>query len=107
LAKLNSPELSVEAGETLPIPLIITNPLDLPIQVQIKAEIPAGWTLVSVPSSATIQPKARYYFRVRAIAPAKKIDGWHSFSISANTLDGKSLGKLTMRVEMNDWALPL
>jgi LmbE family N-acetylglucosaminyl deacetylase len=107
LGKLNSPELSVEADETLPIPLIITNPANHSIEVQIRAGIPTGWTLVSVPNSTTIPAKTRYYLRIRATAPAKKIDGWHSFRIAGSTSDGQSIGELTLRVEMNDWALPL
>ena len=107
LSALNSPELSVEAGETLPIPLIITNPTGEPIQVGIKAEIPVGWTLVSALSSATVAANTRYFLRVRAVAPASKIAGWHQFRISATASNGQSLGDLALRVEMDDWALPL
>ena len=103
---MNSPELSVEPGETLPIPLIITNPTTQPIQVKIKTEIPEGWILLSAPESATVAPDTRYFLRIRAVAPAKKIAGWHQFRISAATAGGPSLGDLTLRVEMNDWALP-
>jgi LmbE family N-acetylglucosaminyl deacetylase len=107
LATLNSPELSVEAGETLPIPLIITNSTSQPIEVNIKAEIPSGWTLVSFPEHATVAAHARYFLRLRAVAPASKIGAWHQFRISASTSTGQSLGDLALRVEMDDWALPL
>ena len=107
LATLNTPELSVEASETLPVPLIITNPTSQPIQVKIKTEIPEGWSLLNAPESATVAPNTRYFLRVRAVAPAKKIAGWHQFRISAAiAAGGPSLGDLTLRVEMNDWALP-
>jgi LmbE family N-acetylglucosaminyl deacetylase len=107
LATLNSPELSVEAGETLAIPLIITNPTSQPIQVRIKTEIPEGWNLLTAPESATVAAKTRYFLRLRAVAPARKIEGWHQFRISATWADGQSLGDLALRVEMDDWALPL
>lgn len=107
LATLNSPELSVEPGETLPIPLIITNPTSQTIQIRIQTEIPEGWTLLSAPESATVAAKTSYFLRVRAVAPVRKTGGWHQFRISAIPVGGQSIGDLVLRVEMDDWALPL
>ena len=77
------------------------------IQVEIKTQIPAGWPLLSAPTSATVAAGARYFLRVRAVAPPTKVDGWQQFRVSATTSDGQSLGDLGMRVEMDSWALPL
>jgi hypothetical protein len=105
LAKLIPAEVTIQVGGVLNIPLIVENPLDAPIHVKFEVQSPDGWKLINAAPSASIDPHSRYFLRVQAEAPASKLPGWQQFVVSAES-DGKSLGKVPLRVELANWALP-
>ena len=105
LGTLVPPELSVQIGGTLTIPLIIENPTGALIDVKFEIHAPEGWKLIDPPSSASIDPQAKYFMRVQAAAPLSKQPGWQQFTVSAES-NGKSLGTVPVRVELANWALP-
>jgi LmbE family N-acetylglucosaminyl deacetylase len=105
LAALIPAELSIEAGGTLSIPLLIENPTADRLSVKLAVQYPAGWKLVNPAPSASIDRQTTYFLRVQATAPKTKLAGWQEFSIDADS-SGKSLGRVTLRVEMANWALP-
>ncbi len=105
LANLIPAELTIQAGGTLNIPLIIENPTDAPIQVSLHVQIPDGWKLVSASTSTTIDARTKYFLRVQALAPATKQAGWQEFVVSGES-GGQSIGRVPLRVELGSWALP-
>jgi LmbE family N-acetylglucosaminyl deacetylase len=104
LSRLVPAELSVQVGGTLTIPLIIENPSEAAINVNLAAQAPAGWKLIDPAASVSVEPHGRYLLRVRASAPATKRAGWQEFQVSGESR-GQSLGRISVRVELADWAL--
>lgn len=105
LSKLIPAELSIQVGGTLSIPLIIENPTDAAIQVNLQVQTPDGWKLISPSPSKTIEAHTKYFVRVQALAPGTKQTGWQQFVVSAES-DGKAIGIVPLRVELASWALP-
>lgn len=105
LSALVPAELSIQAGGTLSIPLIIENPTEAPVEVTFEEAIPEGWRLITAMSPVSVDPQTKYFLRLQAAAPATKQAGWQQFEVSAES-HGKSLGKVSLRVEMAGWVLP-
>jgi LmbE family N-acetylglucosaminyl deacetylase len=105
LANLVPLEISVKVSGVLGIPLVIENPLDHAIDVNLSVKAPDGWNVKGV-SPLSVPPHSRYYVRVRAAAPATKLPGWQQFTISAES-DNKSLGTVPIRAELSTgWVAP-
>lgn len=104
LSTLTPPELSIQVGGTLTIPLIIENPTDHAIAVKLAFQVPDGWKPMTPLSQISVDPQTKYFLRVQATAPDTKLAGWQQFTVSADS-DGKSLGTIALRVELANWAL--
>jgi uncharacterized membrane protein len=94
----------LQVGGSLSIPLIIDNPLDKTINVTLQVDSPSGWTVNPV-ADTIVNAQTQYFVRVRADAPKSKLAGWQQFTVNAQA-DGKSLGTISLRVELANWALP-
>ena len=104
LGKLIPNEVTIPVSGNLNFPLTIENPTDKSIAVTFHVQAPGEWT-VSPLQPASIGPHTRYYVRLRAAAPSTKLSGWQTFKVSAEA-DGKSLGNVSLQVELASWALP-
>lgn len=104
LTNLVPAEVTIPVAGSLNIPLIVDNPLDKNIAVTFKVQAPPGWTVTPV-EDASVEPHSQYFLRVHVTAPATRLDGWQEFAVTAVS-DGKSIGKVTLRVELANWALP-
>ena len=104
LKNLIPAEVTIPIAGNLNIPLIVDNPLDKKIAVTFKVQAPAGWTVTPV-EDASVESHTQYFLRVHATAPATRLAGWQEFTVTAES-DGKSLGTVTLRVELANWALP-
>jgi hypothetical protein len=104
LSTLIPPELSIQVGAILTIPLIIENPTDHSLAVKLAFQAPDGWKTMAPLSQLSIDPQTKYFLRVQATAPGTKLAGWQQFEVSADS-DGKSLGAIALRVELASWAL--
>ena len=98
-------EISIHTDGVFYIPLIIENPLDHAIEVNLSAQAPDGWKVRPlVPLS--VPAHAEYYARVTADAPSTKLSGWQNFTVTADSAS-KSLGTIPIRVELSDgWVAP-
>ena len=105
LATLIPAEVTIPVGGTLSIPLIIDNPLDTAIDVKLDVQAPDGWRLMNPASSASIPPHTLYFLRVQAAAPGTTRPGWQQFKVFAES-NRKSIGTVSLRVELANWALP-
>jgi hypothetical protein len=105
LSQLVPAELTIQVGGTLSIPLIVENPTDTPIHVNLQVQTPDGWKVMSPLPSPEIDAHTKYFLRVQAAAPATKLAGWQQFVVSAES-GGKTIGTVPLRVELASWALP-
>jgi hypothetical protein len=98
-------EISIHTNGVFYIPLIIENPLDHAIDVNLSAQAPAQWKVRPL-APLSVPAHAQYYARVTADAPSTKLPGWQNFTVTAES-GGKSLGTISIRVELsNGWVAP-
>ena len=98
-------EISIHTNGVFYIPLIIENPLDHAIDVNLSAQAPDQWKVRPL-APLSIPAHAEYYARVTADAPATKLPGWQNFTVTAESA-GKNLGTIPIRVELsNGWVAP-
>ncbi len=95
LADIVPPEVST-IGEfgTQVIPLIIENPLDTAIEVNLSVEAPDGWD-VKLVSAVSIDPHTRYSLRMQLLAPLKRLPDQH-ITVSAQ-LANENIGTVSLR----------
>jgi LmbE family N-acetylglucosaminyl deacetylase len=105
LADLVPLEITVHTDGTLAIPLVIDNPLDSSINVNLSVAAPDGWKVTPV-APATVAPRTRYFLRVQAAAPSAKLPGWQQFTITAES-GNKKIGTVPIRAELSSgWVAP-
>ncbi len=98
-------EVTVKVGGGLIIPLIIDNPLDRAIEVNLSVQSPAGWK-VNPLDPIKVGAHAKYFLSVRASAPSGNVAGWQNFTIAAKG-GGEDLGKVCVRAELSTlWVAP-
>jgi LmbE family N-acetylglucosaminyl deacetylase len=98
-------EVSIHTDGFLYIPLVIENPLDHAMDVNLSVKAPDGWKVKSL-APLSVGPHTEYYARVQADAPSTKLPGWQNFTVSGEA-GNKSLGTVPIRVELsNGWVAP-
>lgn len=105
LGTLIPAEVTVQAGTTLRIPLVMNNPNNQPIDVSLHVTAPAAWKLIDPPATVTVAAHTSYFLRVRALAPAEPVTAWQEFQVQA-TSGNEALGSVPLRVQVANWALP-
>jgi LmbE family N-acetylglucosaminyl deacetylase len=98
-------EVSIPVGGTLNIPLIIDNPFDTPIDVNISVHAPDGWKVAPVAPVHIDPQNHRYYLRVQAAAPTEMRKEWQQFTVTAES-GNKTIGTVPLRVQLTRWAFP-
>jgi len=105
LANLYPPEAQVAPGETLWVPLIVRNDTDSAKQVNLRANLPAGWRQKPEAALFSIGPRGSYPIQL-TLTPAVLPKGtWQTLSWSAESEDG-SIGRVTLRVDLESNGLP-
>jgi LmbE family N-acetylglucosaminyl deacetylase len=105
LASILPTEVTIHTNGTLYIPLVIENPHDRVIRVSLSVQAPDGWQVKPV-APVNVDPRSQYYVRVQADAPATKLPGWQSFTVSGE-VDNRSIGSVPIRVELSSgWVAP-
>lgn len=105
LANIAPVEVTVKVGGELIIPLVIDDPLDRSIDVNLSVQSPAGWVVKPL-GPISVGPHAKYFLRLRASAPSSKVAGWQNFKITAKA-GGEDLGNVCLRAELStDWVAP-
>ncbi|HZR66654.1 MAG TPA: PIG-L family deacetylase [Terriglobales bacterium] len=98
LESLYSPEAQLGGEGSLWVPLIIRNDTDSARQVEVHAELPAGW---SVEPNATMYPVAAhdsYPIQLTVKPSAANNEAWQTLRWTALN-DGKNIGTVTLRVD--------
>ena len=98
-------EISVKVGGDFWIPLIVSNPLDQPVQINLSVQAPDGWKVEpTVP--ATVDAHRQYAMRVRIAAPDTEQPGWQHFTVMGRSGD-EMIGTVAMGAQLSTgWVAP-
>jgi LmbE family N-acetylglucosaminyl deacetylase len=103
---LLAPELGVGSGQHFPVLLLIHNPTDKPVTVNLRTQLPPGWSLDSTsaqhshpwPMSTFIAaPHDDLSVRVRLVAPRLEKAQWQTVTWTADA-QGHQIGPVRLRV---------
>lgn len=110
LPHLDPPEIALQAGTTLVIPLWLRNQTPEQKEFTLSASLPRGWTLQSNPAKFTVGAAQTGAVRLEMSLPelpeaAKKKPESQEVTINAEA-GGKDVGVIKLRVELRQRALP-
>ncbi len=91
------PEVAVDFGQPLHIPLLIANGSTDAELVRVSAELPAGWTSKMLYSVYPAGVNQTYPIEVKLLAPDKGKPGWQQIVFKAQ-VEGHDVGEVTLRV---------
>jgi len=98
-------EISLTRGTYLSIPLVIDNPLDTPIDVNLSVRAPEGWKVFPVAPAHIAAHEPRYCLRVQAASPEEVRKEWQQFTVTAES-QGKTIGTVPLRVQLVQDSFP-
>jgi LmbE family N-acetylglucosaminyl deacetylase len=104
------PEIALQAGASLVIPLWVHNPTDASHEVTLRADLPAGWTVSNGAGKVVVAAKqtaaARIEINLPALAdPKKSKEDAREVTVRAES-NRTSVGFVKLRVELRKRALP-
>jgi LmbE family N-acetylglucosaminyl deacetylase len=103
------PEIALQVGTTLVIPLWVRNPTSAAQGISLSLDAPAGWVLQAGAGEFSIGAKHTAAARVELSLPngvdAAKKNALHEITVRAES-GGKSIGVVKLRVELRKRALP-
>lgn len=106
LADLVDPQVAVNFASFLWVPLVVENPGPAALDVKVTVDLPQGWTYVRKPQlQFTAEPGQTYAMHFEVRTPEERVEGWKTLSIRADA-NGKTLGTIPLRVQLNGGALP-
>lgn len=100
------PEVEVGYSSILTIPVVVENPTDNALDVNLTVDLPSGeWKLLKSAASFSVDPRGEYALYLQAKTPAMKATGWQVITIKAGS-HGKSIGAIPIRIRLDNGALP-
>ena len=105
LADLLSPEIMAQYSSRFTIPVVVENPTDAPLNVNLSVNLPEGWTFVRRPAnnfSVDAHDTSTYLFEAKA--PTAQA-GWKTIAIDAES-NRQAIGQVRIRVELDPAAMP-
>ena len=104
------PEIALQAGTTLVIPLWLRNQTAATQQITLSADLPTGWTALSGAGKFSIAAKQTAAARMEVTLPSavdatKKNAEMQEITVHAES-NGKTIGAVKLRVELRKRALP-
>jgi hypothetical protein len=84
------PEIAVQPRDTLTVPVVIVNPTNTAVEVNVAAELPLGWSSASAIPATSVPAHKQSTVLVRAIAPAQLSGNFAEIKIRAES-QGKIL----------------
>jgi LmbE family N-acetylglucosaminyl deacetylase len=104
------PEIALQVGTTLVIPLWVRNATAGKKEITLTADLPAGWTVASGAGKFVVGEKqtagARVEINLPALADEKKSKEEAKEVTVKAEVDGKTVGLVKMKVELRKKALP-
>ncbi|MGI8959039.1 MAG: PIG-L family deacetylase [Bryobacteraceae bacterium] len=106
LANLVPPEVEVGYSSTLTIPVVVENPTDHRLDVNLSVDLPSSeWKLLMTTASFSVDPRGEYSLQLQAKTPATKATSWQMITIKAQA-NGQAIGAIPLRVRLDNGALP-
>ncbi len=105
IANLYAPEAQVTPGESLWVPVLLRNDTDSPKQVNLKSALPEGWTAQPTATTFTVGAHDSYAIQFTIHSTAAQKDSWQTLKWEAES-EGKSIGSITLRVDVVSNGLP-
>lgn len=102
---LPTPEIGIGAGNTLFIPVVLHNPASSPAEVTLTVSAPQTWIAHGGAARYPIRGRGKYVLEVIEEIPPKTPHGWRTVSITTSS-DGKPVGSITVKVNINSGGLP-
>jgi hypothetical protein len=104
------PEMALQAGTSLVIPLWLRNPTGASREVTLSADLPAGWTVSNGTGKFVVAAKQTSPARIEVNLPAftdpkKMKEDARDVTVRAES-NGASVGVVKLRVELRKRALP-
>lgn len=96
-ALMPTPEVALDGGETLRVPMVLYNGTSDGGEVSVTVAAPDGWTEKSGSARYPLQPGGSYPFQAILVAPPCGKPQWQEITWTAQAA-GKQIGKLTFRV---------
>jgi len=96
---LPTPEVSVQTGETLHVPLLVRNDSAASAEVTLTAALPQGWTDRTGTARYPVRAHDVYPVQAAAVAPSSKGPEWQEVTCTAEA-NGKAIGSVTLRVNV-------
>ncbi len=104
------PEIALQAGTSLVIPLWVHNPTGASREVILAADLPAGWTVASGAGKFTVAAKQTTAARIEINLPAfadPKASKQEAREVTVRAeSNGQNVGDVKLRVELRKRALP-
>jgi hypothetical protein len=103
------PEIALQVGSTLVVPMWVRNQTSSPREITLTAELPSGWTVQSGAGKFSIAAKQTAAARLEVALPVS-IDGVkknepQEITVHAESV-GHSIGGVKLRVELRKRTLP-
>ena len=102
---LPSPEVAIGPGERLHVPILIHNATSDARDIQLSADLPAGWTLVWGQSIYPVGRQETYPVETILASPSKANPAWQTVTWKA-TAGGQPVGAISIRVNLASGGLP-
>jgi LmbE family N-acetylglucosaminyl deacetylase len=102
---LPQPEVSVQAGEDLHVPLLIHNDTSAPAQVDLTVSLPPSWRLKRGAARYRVAAHDTYPAQTLVVAPSVRSKAPVEVAWQAQS-NGKMIGRVTMRVYTAEGGLP-
>jgi LmbE family N-acetylglucosaminyl deacetylase len=104
------PEIALQAGTTLVIPLWLQNPTSTGHEIALSADLPAGWTVATGAGKFTLAARQTAGTRIEVNLPGlgdpkKNREDAREVVVHAES-SGRSIGVVKLRVELRKRALP-
>jgi LmbE family N-acetylglucosaminyl deacetylase len=105
LATLYAPEAQVSVGESVGVPLLLRNDTSSARQITLKTSLPAGWKQKPDTSLVKVDPHDSFPLQLALIPPDSQKGTWQILTWSGES-EGKSIGSVTLRVNVTGNGLP-
>jgi LmbE family N-acetylglucosaminyl deacetylase len=105
IAKLVEPEAATGGNGLLQIPILLINDSEVSHEVDLSVELPAGWSERLGSGRYLVEPGDSFPVSATVAAPSDHKKEWSEITWNAQT-DGKSIGRIRLRVYNSTGGLP-
>ena len=102
---LRSPEVGIAPGERLHLPVLIHNETGKACDVTLSVRAPDGWNVVAGQAIYSVEAHDSYPIETVLASPSQKQQMWQTVVWTAESA-GKTVGTITMRVNLTSGGLP-